>query len=91
MIILSEEETLSREEKFVALSHLYLELQLPLQGATDAAEADLVHLDGSELVAEAEAGAAATRTRLAELEARLIAAARPANRWRTCGSFCVCS
>jgi hypothetical protein len=53
MIILGEEKTLSREEKFVALAHLYLELQLPLQGATDAAEADLVHLDGSELVAEA--------------------------------------
>ena len=53
MIILNENETLSREEKFVALAHTYLELNLPLETAIDAAEADLLHLDGSELVAEA--------------------------------------
>jgi tRNA(Phe) wybutosine-synthesizing methylase Tyw3 len=53
MIILNEKETLSREEKFVALAHLYLELHLSLQGATAAAAADLACLDGSQLVAEA--------------------------------------
>ena len=53
MKTLDENETLSREEKFVALTHVYLELHLPLQIAIDAAEADLLHLDGSELVAEA--------------------------------------
>ena len=53
MIILNEKETLSREEKFVALTHLYLELHLSLQGATAAAAADLACLDGSQLVAEA--------------------------------------
>jgi hypothetical protein len=53
MQTLNENETLSREEKFVALAHTYLEFHLPLQAAIDAAEADLLHLDGSELVAEA--------------------------------------
>ena len=53
MTTLIENETLSREEKFVALAHIYLEFHLALQTAIDAAEADLVHLDGSELVAEA--------------------------------------
>ena len=53
MTTLNENETLSREEKFVALAHAYLELHLPLQKAIDAAEADLLYLDGSELVAEA--------------------------------------
>ena len=53
MQTLNENETLSREEKFVALTHSYLEFHLPLQTAIDAAEADLLHLDGSELVAEA--------------------------------------
>jgi hypothetical protein len=53
MNTLDENETLSREEKFVALAHVYLELHLPLQTAIAAAEADLLHLDGSELVAEA--------------------------------------
>ena len=53
MTTLDQNETLSREEKFVALAHTYLELHLPLQTAIDAAEADLLHLDGSELVAEA--------------------------------------
>jgi hypothetical protein len=49
----NEKEALSREEKFVALTHLYLELHLSLQGAMEAAEADLTHLDGFKLVAEA--------------------------------------
>jgi hypothetical protein len=53
MIILEEDETLSREQKFVALAHVYLELRLSLHRAMDAAEADLVHLDASGLVAEA--------------------------------------
>ena len=53
MKTLDENETLSREEKFVALAHVYLELHLPPQRAIAAAEADLLHLDGSELVAEA--------------------------------------
>jgi hypothetical protein len=53
MTRLGEKETLSREEKLVVLAHVYLEMQLSLQGAMDAAAADLVHLDGSELVAEA--------------------------------------
>ena len=53
MKTLDEYETLSREEKFVALAHVYLELHLPLQTAIDAAEADLLHLDGAALVAEA--------------------------------------
>lgn len=53
MTITDRMETLSREEKFVALAHVYLELHLPLQKAMKAAEADLVHLDGSRLVAEA--------------------------------------
>jgi hypothetical protein len=53
MIILEEKETLSREQKYVALAHVYLELHLSLQGAMEAAEADLVHLDASALVAEA--------------------------------------
>ena len=33
MTILNEKEALSREEKFVALAHIYLELHLSLQGA----------------------------------------------------------
>jgi hypothetical protein len=53
MIILEETEILSREQRFVALAHLYLELHLSLEGAMDAAEADLLHLDASGLVAEA--------------------------------------
>ena len=53
MRILEEKEILSREQKFVALAHVYLELQLSLQGAMDAAEADLRNLDASGLVAEA--------------------------------------
>jgi hypothetical protein len=53
MTTLNKNETLSREEKFVALAHTYLELHLSLQAAIEAAEADLVNLDGSELVAEA--------------------------------------
>ena len=53
MTSLGEKETLSREERLTALAHLYLEMHLSLQGAMEAAAADLVHLDGSELVAEA--------------------------------------
>jgi hypothetical protein len=53
MTKLGETETLSREERLVALAHLYLEMHLSLQSAMDAAAADLVYLDGSELVAEA--------------------------------------
>ena len=53
MITLDEEQALSREQKYVALYHVYLELHLSLQGAMDAAAADLTILDGSEEVAEA--------------------------------------
>ena len=52
MTTLKEEETLSREERFVALAHTYLEFHLSLQSAIDAAEADLLQLDGTKLVAE---------------------------------------
>jgi hypothetical protein len=53
MTKLGEKETLSREERLAALAHLYLEMHLSFQGAMEAATADLVHLDGSELVEEA--------------------------------------
>ena len=53
MRTINESETLSREEQFVALTHTYLELRLPLQSAVEAAEADLLDLDGFGLVAEA--------------------------------------
>jgi hypothetical protein len=53
MITLDEEQALSQEQKYVALYHVYLELHLSLQGAMDAAAADLANLDGSEEVAEA--------------------------------------
>jgi hypothetical protein len=53
MTRLRENETLSREEKIIALAHVYLELHLTLPGAMEAAAADLVHLDGIELTAEA--------------------------------------
>ena len=53
MTILNEKETLSTEEKLVALAHVYLELHQSLPRALDAATADLVDLDGSKLVAEA--------------------------------------
>ena len=49
MTKLDKKETLSR----AALAHLYLEMHLSFQGAMEAAAADLAHLDGSELVAEA--------------------------------------
>ena len=38
---ISERHSLTREEKFVALVHLYAELRLPFDAALDAAEADL--------------------------------------------------
>lgn len=53
MTIGIEKETLTKEEKSVALAHVYLELHLSLQNAMDAAAADLAQLDGCELVAEA--------------------------------------
>ena len=53
MRTINESETLTREEQFVALAHTYLELGLPLHSAVDAAEADLLDLDGFGLVAEA--------------------------------------
>ena len=37
----SERQSLTREEKFVALVHLYVELRLPFDAALDAAAADL--------------------------------------------------
>jgi hypothetical protein len=52
MTTLKEDKTLSREERFVALAHTYLEFHLSLQSAIDAAEADLLQLDGTKLVAE---------------------------------------
>jgi hypothetical protein len=41
MTRISERQSLTREEKFVALLHLYVELRLPFDAALDAAEADL--------------------------------------------------
>jgi len=38
---ISERQSLTREEKFVALAHIYAELRLPFDAALDAAEADL--------------------------------------------------
>ena len=39
---ISERQSLTREEKFVALVHIYAELRLPFGAALDAAEADLL-------------------------------------------------
>jgi hypothetical protein len=39
---ISERQSLTREEKFVALVHIYAELRLPFDAALDAAEADLL-------------------------------------------------
>jgi hypothetical protein len=44
---------LSREERFAALAQIYLELDLPLNAAVEAAEADLQQLDAVSDVAEA--------------------------------------
>ena len=41
MTRISERHSLTREEKFGALVHLYAELRLPFDAALDAAEADL--------------------------------------------------
>ena len=49
MTRISERQSLTREEKFVALVHLYAELRLPFDAALDAAEADLLHEDEGEL------------------------------------------
>ena len=43
MTRISERQSLTREEKFVPLVHLYAELRLPFDAALDAAEADLLH------------------------------------------------
>jgi hypothetical protein len=42
MTRISERQSLTREEKFVALVHLYAELQLPFDAALDAAKADFL-------------------------------------------------
>jgi hypothetical protein len=39
---ISEKQSLTREEKFVAPVHIYAELRLPFDAALDAAEADLL-------------------------------------------------
>lgn len=44
---------LTEEERFVALTQVYMELELPLAAAVDAANADLRALDGGNQVAEA--------------------------------------
>jgi hypothetical protein len=41
MTRISERQSLTREEKFVALVHVYVELRLPFDAALDAAAADL--------------------------------------------------
>jgi hypothetical protein len=44
MTRMSERQSLTQEEKFVTLVHLYAEvLRLPFDAALDAAEADLLH------------------------------------------------
>jgi hypothetical protein len=53
MTTLIEHEPLSREEKLAALAHIYLELRLSFPRALDAAEADLMYLDGSRPATEA--------------------------------------
>jgi hypothetical protein len=44
---------LTKEERFVALTQVYMELELPLAVAVDAANADLRSLAGGSEVAEA--------------------------------------
>ena len=44
---------LTEEERFVALTQVYMELELPLAAAVDAANADLRSLDRGGEVAEA--------------------------------------
>jgi len=44
---------LNDAEKLEVLAQVYLELQLPLKAALDAARADLLHLDYQKQVAEA--------------------------------------
>jgi hypothetical protein len=39
---ISERQSLTREEKFVTLVHIYAELRLPFDAALDAAEVDLL-------------------------------------------------
>jgi hypothetical protein len=50
---ISEFLRLNEDAKFAALTHLYLELKLPLAQALQAADADLSHLDDNRPVAEA--------------------------------------
>jgi hypothetical protein len=52
MITINTNKRLTREEMLAALTHIYLELRLSVRAARDAAEADLLLLDASELVAE---------------------------------------
>jgi hypothetical protein len=49
MTRISERQRLTREEKFVALVHLYAELRSPFDAALDAAEGDLLHEQNVEL------------------------------------------
>ncbi|HZC35655.1 MAG TPA: hypothetical protein VE242_08580 [Chthoniobacterales bacterium] len=44
---------LTEEERFVALTQVYMELELPLAAAVEAANADLRSLDGGSEVAQA--------------------------------------
>jgi hypothetical protein len=53
MTRLEEKEELNKEEELVSLVDIYLELELSLQVATEAAAADLLDLDRCELVEEA--------------------------------------
>jgi hypothetical protein len=53
MIAINTNKRLTREEMLAALTHIYLELRLSLGAAREAAEADLLLLDASDLVAEA--------------------------------------
>jgi hypothetical protein len=52
-IIQAEYRPTSRDDKFAALVHVYLELRLSFQAALAAAAADLANLDGVPAVAEA--------------------------------------
>jgi len=52
-MIQAEYRPTSRDEKFAALVHVYLELRLSFQAALAAAAADLANLDGVPAVAEA--------------------------------------
>jgi len=53
MIAINTNKPFTHEEMLAALTHIYLELRLSLGAAREAAEADMLLLDASELVAEA--------------------------------------